>query len=80
MLRRVLFVSLFLILAPAVLAKQHGAQGLGMRGDMVEAGQLVGTHMSRAQSALQNKDPKGARKYMDLADAQIAKIEKFLGR
>jgi hypothetical protein len=40
----------------------------------------MGTYMSRAQAALQNKDPQGARKYMDLADAQISKVEKFLGR
>jgi eukaryotic-like serine/threonine-protein kinase len=62
------------------LQRQQAAQGLGLRGDMVASKQRMETYMSKAQAAIQAKDADGARKYLDLAAAEVEKLEKFLGR
>jgi len=62
------------------LQRQQAAQGLGLRGDMVASKQRMETYMSKAQAAIQTKDAAGARKYLDLAAAEVEKLEKFLGR
>jgi hypothetical protein len=36
-------------------------------------------YLSRAQSALQAQDSEGAKKYLDLAEIELGKIENFLG-
>lgn len=62
------------------LQKQQAAQGLGLRGDIVASEQRMQTYMSKAQAALQAKDAAGAKKYLGLANAEVEKLEKFLGR
>jgi serine/threonine-protein kinase len=62
------------------LQKQQAAQGLGLRGDIVEAQQLMHAFLAKAKAAVQAKDVKSARKYLDMAERQTEKIEKFLGR
>jgi hypothetical protein len=62
------------------LRNQQSGQGYSLRGDIAAAQELMKTHMAKAQAALQNQDAAGARKYMDLAQGDAAKIDKFLGR
>ena len=62
------------------LRRQQSAHGLGLRGDIATAQELMKTHMAKAQAALQNRDANGAKKYLDLAEGDVAKIDKFLGR
>jgi serine/threonine protein kinase len=62
------------------LRRQQSAQGLSLRGDIASAQELMKTHMAKAQAALQNKDAAGAKKYLDLAEGDVARIDKFLGR
>lgn len=37
------------------------------------------TDLAKAQAAMQNKDSKTAKKYLDMAEAELQTIEKFLG-
>jgi serine/threonine protein kinase len=62
------------------LRRQQSAQGLSLRGDIASAQELMKTHLAKAQAALQNRDANGAQKYLDLAEGDVAKIDKFLGR
>ena len=36
--------------------------------------------MSKAQQALQSQDARNTKRYMDLAEPEVDKLEKFLGR
>ena len=62
------------------LRRQQSAQGLGLRGDIASTQESLKTHMAKAQSALQAQDVKSARRYLDLAEPEVEKLEKFLGR
>jgi serine/threonine protein kinase len=62
------------------LRRQQSAQGLSLRGDIASAQELMKTHMAKAQAALQNRDAAGAKKYLDLAEGDVARIDNFLGR
>jgi serine/threonine protein kinase len=62
------------------LQKQQAASGYGLRGDIVSAQQRMKTDISKAQFAMQNKDTKSAKKYLDMAEAELQTLEKFLGR
>jgi serine/threonine-protein kinase len=62
------------------LRRQQAAQGLGLRGDIASAQQRMDTYEGRAQAAMQKEDIRGAKKYMELAEPEIEKLEKFLGR
>jgi hypothetical protein len=62
------------------LQRQQNAQGLSLRGDMAAAQQRMQTYMAKAQSALQAQDLQNARKYLALTEAEVEKLEKFLGR
>jgi len=55
------------------------AQGLNLRGDIASAEELMKINLDKAQQAMQNHDAKGARKYLNLAQGNLQKIEKFLG-
>jgi len=61
------------------LRRQQAADGLGLRGDIASTQESLKIHMSKAQQALQNQDAKGARRYLDLAEPEVEKLEKFLG-
>jgi uncharacterized protein YicC (UPF0701 family) len=62
------------------MRQQQSAQGLGLRGDISSAQERMGMHVAKAQAALQSGDTQGARKYLDLAEGEVGKLEKFLGR
>ena len=62
------------------LQRQMAAQGLNLRGDIVAAQARVRANLAKAQAALQAKNPQTAQKYLDLAEPDIEKLEKFLGR
>lgn len=61
------------------LRKQQAAQGLNLRGDMTAAEQRMETNLSKAQSAIQAQDATQAKHYLDLAEPDVEKLEKFLG-
>jgi eukaryotic-like serine/threonine-protein kinase len=61
------------------MRRQFQSQGLGLRGDIVSAQELMNANLERAHQALQNRDAKNARRYLTIAQAQEDKIEKFLG-
>jgi serine/threonine-protein kinase len=62
------------------LQQQMSAQGLGLRGDMVAARSQMDTYLSKAQQAMAAQDLDAAKRYLDLAQPQVEKLEKFLGR
>lgn len=61
------------------LKRQQAAAGYGLRGDIVSAQARMNTDLAKAQSARQNNDLKSAKKYLDMAEAELQTIEKFLG-
>ena len=61
------------------LRSQQSARGYGLRGDIASAQELMKAHLAKAQAALQNQDAASAKKYLDLAEGDAAKIDKFLG-
>src|SRR5580658_5568107 len=62
------------------LQRQQAAAGYGLRGDIVSAQQRMRTDIAKAQTAMQKQDSKGAKKYLDMAEAELSTIEKFLGK
>lgn len=62
------------------MQRQQSADGFALRGDMASAQEMMKTYLAKAQSALQNQDLKGAERYLQLAEPQVKKLEKFLGR
>jgi serine/threonine-protein kinase len=62
------------------LRRQQTAQGLGLRGDIASAQQRMDTYVGKAQAAMQKEDIRGSKKYMELAEPEVEKLEKFLGR
>ena len=62
------------------IQRQQAAAGYGLRGDIVSAQQRMKTDISKAQSAMQKHDTQGAKKYLDMAEAELTTIEKFLGK
>ncbi len=61
------------------LQRQQAAAGYGLRSDIVSAQQRMKTDLAKAQSAMQRQDSKSAKKYLDMAEAELQTIEKFLG-
>ena len=61
------------------LKQQQAASGLGLRADMVSAQQRMGLFLKKGNDALQHGETANAQKYFDQADAEISKLEKFLG-
>jgi eukaryotic-like serine/threonine-protein kinase len=62
------------------LRRQQASQGLSLRGDIASAQQRMDTYLSKAQAAMQKEDATASKKYMALAEPEIEKLEKFLGR
>ncbi len=62
------------------LEQQMRQSGLGLRGDMVSARASMRSDMSKAKQALDGSDTDRARRYLDQANAEISKLEGFLGR
>ncbi len=62
------------------LEQQMHQSGLGLRGDMVSARASMRGDMAKAKQALDNSDTERGRRYLDQANAEISKLESFLGR
>jgi serine/threonine-protein kinase len=62
------------------IQRQQAAAGYGLRGDIVSAQQRMRTDLGKAQAAMQKQDTKAAKKYLDMAEAELTTIEKFLGK
>jgi hypothetical protein len=62
------------------LKQEQQAQGFGLRGDIAAAEERMQMDLAKGNAALQAKDLVNAQKYFDMADGEITKLEKFLGR
>ena len=62
------------------LQRAQSAQGFGLRGDIVQSQARMQTNLSRAQAALQEKDGAKAKPFLDAAEVEASKLERFLGR
>jgi hypothetical protein len=62
------------------LRRAQQAQGYGLRGDIVQAEQMMQINLSRAQSALHSGNVDQAKEYLDKAENQAMTLERFLGR
>lgn len=60
--------------------RAQSAQGLQLRGDIVAAQQRMQAYAAKAQSALQAQDIENTKKYLELMETELGKIEKFLGQ
>jgi len=56
------------------------AQGLGLRGDIASSHERMQRYLARAQSSLRGQDASDAKKYLELAETEVADLEKYLGR
>ncbi|MFI5097527.1 MAG: protein kinase [Candidatus Acidiferrales bacterium] len=61
------------------LRHQQAASGYNLREDIASAQERMQLYLAKGNAALKAKDTAGAQKYFDLADAEISKVEKFLG-
>ena len=66
--------------ALAGIKQQQARQGLGMRGDIVTSESRMGYQLDEAEDALKAGDPVRMKRTLDLAEREIEKVEKFLGR
>ncbi len=62
------------------MQRQQAGMGLGMRGDMAEAAGSMKLNLAKAQDAVSHGDLERAKRYSALAEANVEKLEKFLGR
>ena len=62
------------------LQREQNAAGYGLRGDMVARQASMKTNLSRAQDALERRDPARAKRYIDLTQSDVEALERFLGR
>jgi hypothetical protein len=62
------------------LRQQQQAQGFGLRGDISAAADRMQMYIAKGDAAVKAKDLANAQKYYELAEAEITKVEKFLGR
>ncbi|MFI5098800.1 MAG: hypothetical protein ACHQT6_12575, partial [Candidatus Acidiferrales bacterium] len=61
------------------LRRQQMASGYNLRADIAAAEERMQLYLAKGNAALKAKDTAGAQKYFDLAEAEISKVEKFLG-
>jgi serine/threonine-protein kinase len=62
------------------LQEQQAAAGYGLRGDISSRMASMKVNLARAQDALARRDEVKAKKYADIAAADVEVLEKFLGR
>jgi hypothetical protein len=62
------------------LRRQQSASGLGLRPDMAAARASMDYLLGEAKSSLASGDPATTKRSLDLAEQQVEKLEKFLGR
>ena len=61
------------------LRQQQQASGYNLRADIASSEERMKLYMDKGNNALQAHDLKNAQKYFDLAEVELAKVEKFLG-
>ncbi len=61
------------------LRQQQAASGYNLRADIAAAQERMQLYLSKGNAALKAKDTARAQKEFDLADAELSKLEKFLG-
>ena len=62
------------------LQRQQQAEGYGLRGDIASKWTSMKINLSKAQSAIGQNDAARAKRYADLAGADVEALERFLGR
>jgi serine/threonine-protein kinase len=62
------------------LRQQQERAGYSLRHDISASFSSMDEYMGKAEAALNSRNPEAARKYMDLAEREIEKLEKFFGR
>jgi len=62
------------------LRQQQERAGYSLRQDISASLSSMEQYMGKADVALNSRNPEGAKKYMDLAEREIEKLEKFFGR
>jgi eukaryotic-like serine/threonine-protein kinase len=62
------------------MQRSQQSSGLNLRADMQEAASLMSSYLDGANAAIAANDLPSAKSFMDKAERQIEKLEKFLGR
>lgn len=62
------------------LQQEQSRSGFGMRGDITSRQESMKLNLSKAQDAISRNDGARAKRYSDLANADVEALEKFLGR
>ena len=62
------------------LQRQQSRSGLGLRPDMAAARESMDYLLGEANTSLASGDPAGSKRSLDMAEQQVEKLEKFLGR
>jgi serine/threonine-protein kinase len=62
------------------LQRSQAASGLNLRGDIQAAANLMNTYLDGAEAALNAGDIAQAKIFLDKAEPQVQKLEKFLNR
>ncbi|QOY88807.1 serine/threonine-protein kinase [Paludibaculum fermentans] len=62
------------------MKQAQARQGLGMRGDINTAAQRMEFYLDECEGAMKRGDLAGGKKYLDLGEREVSKLESFLGR
>jgi uncharacterized caspase-like protein len=62
------------------LQQSQARMGLSMRGDIAASWKLMESYMDQTDAALKRNDSRAASRSFDLAEREVTKLEKFLGR
>jgi len=62
------------------LRQRQTAQGFTLRPDISASMNRMEQYMNKADAAINSGDAEGGKKYADLAEREIEKLEKFFGR
>lgn len=62
------------------LQRQQQAEGYGLRGDIAAKQVSMKINLSKAQNAIGQNDAARAKRYADMANADVEALERFLGR
>jgi uncharacterized protein YicC (UPF0701 family) len=62
------------------LRQQQARAGYSLRADISASLSSMDQYLGKADAALNSRNPAAAKKYMDLAEREIEKLEKFFGR
>jgi hypothetical protein len=60
--------------------QQQARLGVGMRADMAAARESMEYLLTEAKEAIEARDAEAGKRKMDLAERQVEKLERFLGR